>query len=133
MLLAGLIGGAVALILGFVFYAVLLADFFEANAGSATGVMRADDEMLWGPMIIGHLAWGGLYALIFGRWATISTFVTGAKAGAVIGVLVSLTYNMIGMGTTHVMNMTGALVDVAVMGVISALVGGAVGWFLGRK
>jgi hypothetical protein len=31
------------------------------------------------------------------------------------------------------MNMTGALVDVAVMGVISALVGGAVGWFLGRK
>ncbi len=36
ILLAGLIGGVVAFVLGFLFYGVLLTDFFEANAGSAT-------------------------------------------------------------------------------------------------
>lgn len=133
IILGGLIGGVVALILGFVFYGVLLTDFFSSNAGSATGVMRADDEMLWGPMIIGHVAWGVLFAYIFERWANISTFVGGAKAGAVIAVLVSLTYNMINLATTHVMNLTGALVDVVVMALVAAVTAGTVAWSLGRK
>lgn len=132
LVLAGVVGGAVAFFLGFLFYGLLLADFFSNNMGSATGVMRADNEMQWGPMVIGHLAWGLLFAYIFMKWATISTFNTGAKAGAVIGLLVAVTFDMINLGTTHVGTMTSALVDIVVMTVISAVVGGVVGLMLGR-
>ena len=132
ILLAGLIGGAVAFLLGFLFYGLLLTNFFTANAGTATGVMRADADMQWIPMIVGHLAWGLLFALVFGRWASISTFATGAKAGAVLGLLVALTYDMISLGSTNVSTLDAALVDIVVMTGISAIVGGVVGWFLGR-
>ena len=132
ILLSGLVGGVVAFILGFLAWGVLLNNFFQANLGSATGVMRGEDEMMWGPMIIGHLALGMLFAIIYGRWASISTFTTGAKAGAVLGGLMALSYDMIGLGTTHVMNLTGAISDVVVTVIVSSLIGGTVAWFLGR-
>lgn len=129
---AGLVGAVVAFLLGFLVYGMALASFFEANSGSATGVYRGDDEMLWIPMILGHITWGMLFALIYGRWATISTFATGAKAGAVIGFLVGATFDLINLGSTHISNSTAAIVDIIVMTVLSAIVGGVVGWFLGR-
>ena len=46
LLLAGVLGGAVAFLLGYLVYGVLLTGFFEANLGSATGVMRGETEML---------------------------------------------------------------------------------------
>ena len=133
IILGGLIGGVVALLIGFVFYGLLLTNFYESNMGSATGVMRSDEEMLWGPMIIGHIAWGLLFAYIFEKWAGIRAFVGGAKAGALIAALVALTYNMISLATTHIADLTAALVDVVVMAVIASVTAGVVGWFLGRK
>lgn len=103
------------------------------NTGSVSGVYRPDDDMLWGPMILGHLSWGLFFSVIYGRWASISTFATGAKAGAVLGFFVGFTYDMIYLGSTYIINLTAAIVDVIVMIVISAIVGGFVGWFLGRK
>jgi uncharacterized membrane protein len=132
ILLAGLVGAIVALLLGFLAYDLLLGSFFAANLGSATGVMREETEMLWVPMILGHLSWGMLFAVIYGHWANISTFATGAKAGAILGFLVGFTFDMINLGTTHIMSPTGAIADVVVMIIISAIVGGVVGWFLGR-
>ncbi len=132
ILLAGLIGGVVAFILGFLFYGLICSEFFASNMGSATGVMRGDDEMQWVPMILGHLAFGLLFAVIFGRWANISTFATGAKAGAVIGLLISLAHGMIQFGSTHLSNLTGTLADIGIATVLSAVTAGVVGWFLGR-
>jgi hypothetical protein len=133
LLIAGLLGSVTAFILGWLFYGTLLMGFFEKNAGSATGVNRPMEEMVWWAMILGHLAFGYLFALIFGRWASISTFVTGAKAGAVIGGLMALMFDMIMYGSTNISNLTAALVDVVVMVVTGAIVGGVVGWWLGRK
>ena len=133
LLIAGLLGGVTAFILGWLFYGTLLMGFFEKNAGTATGVNRPMEEMVWWAMIVGHLAWGFLFAVIYGRWANISTFVTGAKAGAVIGALLGLGYDMIWYGTSNVMNLTATFVDILVTVVMSALIGGVVAWWLGRK
>ncbi len=132
ILIAGLVGAVVAFILGYLTYGMLLSDFFRSNLGSATGVMRGDSEMMWGPLVLGHISWGMLFAIIYGRWANISTFSTGAKAGAILGFLIALTYSMINLGTTHIMNTTGAISDVIASTILSAITGGAVGWFLGR-
>lgn len=129
---AGLVGAIVAFLLGYLVYGLALTDFFMENSGSATGVMRGDDEMQWIPMILGHITWGMLFALIFGRWANIATFATGAKAGALLGFLIGASFDLIQLGSTHISNVTGIIADIVAMTVISAIVGGVVGWFLGR-
>lgn len=131
ILIGGLIGFIVTFILGFLIYGMLLADFFMKNEGTATGVARADDAMLWIPMILGHLAMGFLFAIILGRWANISTFSSGAMAGAVIGFLMSSAFGMIMFGTSNIMNLTGHIVDIVVGTVISGLTAGVIGWYYG--
>ena len=133
ILISGLVGAVVAFFLGFLFYGVLLNSFFLANSGSATGVMRGDTEMLWIPMILGHLSWGLLLAFIYVHWANISTFITGAKGGAILGLLIGATFDLINLGSTNIMNATGAIADIVVMVVITAITGGVIGWFLGRN
>ena len=133
ILLAGLVGAVVAFLLGFIVYGNVLTDFFMENSGSASGVMRGDDEMQWIPMILGHITWGLLFAIIYGRWANIATFATGAKAGALLGFLIGASFDLIQLGSTHIPNLTGIIVDIIVMTIISAIVGGVVGWFLGKN
>jgi hypothetical protein len=132
ILLAGLVGGVVAFILGFLAYGVLLVDFFESNVGSASGVAREMDDMQWVPMILGHLSLGFLFSVIYGRWANISTFTTGAKAGAVIGFLMDFGINMINYGSTNISTLNGTIADVVVTTIMMALIGGVVAWVLGR-
>lgn len=132
ILIAGVIGGVIAFLLGFLVYGLALSSFFEANMGSATGVMREDADFNWIAMILGHIAYGLLFAVIYGRWGSISTFATGAKAGAVLGLLFGSTTNLINYGSTHILNLTAAIGDIVVMTVISALVGGVVAIALGR-
>lgn len=131
ILLAGIAGGITFFLLGFLFYGVLLEKFFAANQGTAQGVMK--DPPLWWALIVGNLAWGFLLAIIFGRWASIKTFGTGAQAGAIIGALMAATINFNMLGTTNVNTLNAALVDVLVFAVISAVVGGVIGLVLGRS
>lgn len=130
---AGLVGAIVAFLLGFIVYGNLLAEFFVENSGSASGVMRGDDEMQWIPMILGHVTWGMLFAIVFGKWANISTFATGAKSGALLGFLIGASFDLIQLGSTHIASLKGIVVDIVVMTIVSAIVGGVVGWFFGRK
>jgi len=132
MLTAGLVGAIAAFILGFLTWGLALAGVMESNLGSATGVMKDQADFMWIPMILGHLSWGFFFAYVYGQWANIKTFVTGAKAGAVLGFLIGFTYDMIGLGSTNVMNTIGTIIDVVAMTIISAIVGGVVGWMLGR-
>ena len=124
-----LVGGVVNFLLGFVFYVVLFQGFFEANAGSATGVAKA--EMAWWPLILGNLALAALITYIFLNWANISSFAGGLKAGAIIGFLMALGYDMIMFDTTNIMTLTGSLVDVAISTIMWAITGGVIGAILG--
>lgn len=124
-----LVGGIVYFILGFVFYAVLFQGFFEANSGSATGVMKTD--MAWWPLILGNLASAALITYIFLKWAEIKTFAGGLKGGAVIGFLLAVSFDMIMYDTTNIMTLNAALMDIVIATVMAAVVGGVIGAVLG--
>ncbi len=130
ILLAGIAGGVTFFLLGFLVYGMLLMKFFAANQGTAQGVMKDPPEM-WA-LAVGNLAWGFLLAIIFGRWAGIKTFGTGARAGIVIGALMSATYNFNALGTTNITTLTAVLVDIVVFALMNAIIGGVVGAMLGR-
>ena len=132
-LLATLVGFIVFFLLGWLIYGMLLMDFYGNNSGSASGVMRADDEMIWWALILGNLFQAYLLVYIFGNWANITTFSDGLKAGAIIGLIMGLAFNFTMYGTSNIMNMTSTLVDPFVSAVMMAITGGVVGFMLGRK
>ena len=61
-LIAGLLAGVVAYLLGWLLYGMALADTTQNLAGTATGVMKSDSEMMDSMiyLIIGELIYGAL-------------------------------------------------------------------------
>jgi len=125
-----IVGGAAWFILGYLVWGLLLMSFMESNMGSASGVMKTD--FAWWALILGNLCWGALLAFIFLKWANISTFGSGAKAGAILGLLIGAGYDFVMYATSNLMNLTAAVVDIIATTVVSAIVGGLVGAVLGR-
>ena len=129
--LSGTVAGAITFfILGFIFYGNLCTGFFESNLGSATGVIQDPPDFLY--LILGELAFGALFTYIYLQWANIKTFVTGAKGGAMIALLMGLGYNLIGYATSNVFNLTGHLTDVVINVISGAIAGGVIAWVLGK-
>ncbi|MBP8724936.1 MAG: hypothetical protein KBF37_10675 [Saprospiraceae bacterium] len=132
-IIAGILGGICSFLLGFVLYGMLLKDLFAGMAGSATGVMRTDEEMVWWALILGNLIIGFLVAYIFSQWAGISTFMGGLRGGAAMGLFFTAGFDFIFYGTTNVSQLSGTLLDMAVGVVMWGLASGVTGWWLGRS
>lgn len=81
---------------------------------------------------MGNVGYALLLAYIFDQWANIKTLATGAKAGALIGLLIGISYDFLNYGMTNLMNMTGAVADILMSAVMGAVTGAVVAWWLGR-
>jgi len=132
-ILATLAGFVVFFILGWLFYGMLLMDFFMTNAGSATGVYRGDTEMVWWALALGNLLQAYLLVYIFGKWANIATFGDGLKTGATIGLILGYGIDLTIYGTSNLSNLTATLVDPLVLAVMMGVTGGVIGVVLGKK
>jgi hypothetical protein len=128
--LATLAGGITLFILGYLFYVVVLAGFFAAHAGTATGAVR-EPPIIWG-IFVAELALAALMTIIYGRWATISTAVGGLKAGAVIGLLYALNFGLVMFATTNTTDLTAVAVDLVVSAVRLGIAGAVIGLILGK-
>ncbi|MBK9629915.1 MAG: hypothetical protein IPO62_02405 [Saprospiraceae bacterium] len=131
-MIAGLIGGVTSYLLGFLLYGILFRDMTNELAGMP-GIMRADADMIWWALILGNLSMGMFTAYIYATWTSISTFMTGLRAGAVIGLFMSVGWDMISYATTKIFTLNGAFLDIALVIVMGGVIGGVVGWWLGRK
>jgi len=128
-LLATVIGAVVYFVLGYVIYELLLGSFYAGQQGSATGVMR--DAPLWSWMILSILVFSAVIALILG-WAGAKDAASGFKIAALVGLLVSISFDFGQYAMSNLMTMTGTLVD-PIVGAIHTGIGGAViGLMLGR-
>lgn len=132
-ILATLAGGVVLFLLSWLLYGILLMDFFNAHRGSASGVMREENEMIWWALVAGNFLQTYLLVYIFGNWAGITTFGAGFKAGAIIGLILGYAYDLLMYSTTHIMDLTSTLVDPLVTAVMMGVTGGVIGIVLGRK
>lgn len=132
---SGLVGGVVSFFAGYLIYGLALMNFFTANHGTATGVMRADTDMVWWSLIAGNLCFGLLISYIFNRWANIQSLGGGLGAGFVIGLLMTGGGDLIMYATSNISNLNGTLVDIICGAVMTALTGAAVGWMngMGKK
>lgn len=129
--IAGLAGGVVSFLLGWLIYGMLMKDYYATNTNQST--MRAEADMIWWAMIAFNLAWGVFFAYLFSRWANIFTLSAGVYAGAKINFMLGITMSLSFWAmTTMYNNLNVVFVDIAINVIMGAVVGGVVGFVLGK-
>jgi len=119
-LVSGTVGGIVNFLLGWVFYGMLFPNIYPE-----------DEEMNLAFTFLGCLTSGLFVAYIFAKWASITTPLTGLKAGAIIGFFTSLSMNFF-LYSNKAANYQNIVLDVAISVVIGAIVGATVALILGK-
>lgn len=127
-LVGGIVGGVVYFLLGYVFYGLLLKDFFASNGGPAANM----DNMIWWALIVGNLFYGLFLAYVLSK-GSVSSAGSGASTGFVLGLLIALAHDLIMYGVTQAPALKAIAADVAVSAVMSAIAGAVVGAILGGK
>ena len=123
-LIIGTVVGAITLYaFGYLIWELAFADFFAANAGSATGVVK-DPQVIWA-LALGTLSYAALLTLAIGTRAGSATIVEGLKIGAIVGFLMWFSVDFIHYGIGNVSNLTATIAD-SLLELIDAGISGAV-------
>jgi len=127
-LVSGIIGGVVSFIAGYFVYGMLLMNYMNAHPGLATNVNRPMGEFVWWALILGNIFSGLTLSYVYNKWANISTIGAGAMAGAILGLLIVLSYDLSMYGTSQLLSKYSFCADVLGSVIVSAITGAAVGW-----
>ena len=118
-----LVGGITLFVVGYLMFDLAFANFYAANAGSATGVMR-DSQLVWA-VAVGSLSYAALITLAIESRAGVATIGAGIQLGAVVGFLLWFTTDFILYGITNIANLTRTVVD-PLLECVHGGIGGAV-------
>jgi hypothetical protein len=126
--LAAVAGGIAVFLMGGLIYGLLTVEFFEANQGSATGVMRDAPDYVH--LFLGQLMFGVFLAVAIGKWAGLAGAGAGLRIGAITGLLLGFAVDLTMFGVTHLANITATLVDPFLLAVQLGIGGAVVGMML---
>ena len=123
LIIGTVVGGITLYILGYIIWNMLFVEFFAANVGSATGVVK-DPQVVWA-IAVGTLSYAALLTLAIGTRAASTTIVEGLKIGAIVGFLMWFGADLIIYGVWNLSNLTAAIAD-SLLELIRAGISGAV-------
>ena len=130
-LVIGTIGGGIILYaVGYLIFDLAFGNFYDANAGSATGVAR-DMPLVWAELL-GSLSYAALITLAIESRTDSSSIGAGVRIGAVVGFLLWFTVDFIFYGINNVSNLTLTVVDPMLELVRGGVVGGVIATVLGK-
>jgi hypothetical protein len=130
-IIAGLAGGVVFFLLGWLIYGMLLGEFMASNYNSCAN--RAEADMIWWSLILSNFLWGFVLAVIL-SWANTRGFMSGMQRGLLIGILIASAYDFSMHSMLTVFLTTNALIlDIVMTGVMCGIVGGIVGMIIGPE
>lgn len=130
-LVGGIIGGVASFLLGWLVWGMLLMSFMtEHTSVHGTAAMRGEENMIWWAIIVGNLLYGLLLSYILNKGGT-SSVSAGATGGAVFGLLFAGAVDFYIYAQLDLWDTTAIAVDIAANTVVTAIIGGIVGWYLG--
>ena len=130
-LIIGTVVGAITLyILGYLIFDLAFAEFYAANAGSATGLVK-DPQVIWA-IALGTLSYAALLAFAIGIRAGSTTIVEGVKIGAIVGFLMWFGADFIFYGIFNISNLTLTFVDSLLELIRGGITGAVIATVLGQ-
>lgn len=133
--LAAIVGGITFFLLGWLIYGVVLMEFMNANSGLSPEVFakfnRTEAEFIWWALILANVASGFLMATIL-SWGQITSAAGGAKAGAIVGFLIAISFDLLFYSMTNVFTASTLLVDIIASTVMTTIGSTIIGWLLGK-
>ena len=127
----GTVVGAITLyILGYVIFDLVFAEFYAANAGSATGLVK-DPQVIWA-VALGTLSYAALLAFAIGARAGSATIVEGLKIGAIVGFLMWFAVDFIFYGIFNISNLTLTIADSLLELIRAGITGAVIATVLGK-
>ncbi len=103
-----IVGGILMFAIGYLLWGTLLAGFFEAHAGSASGVAR--DATIWWAAILGPVLLATLLSVAL-EWSDASSPAEGFKTGAIVGFLLWGGVDILYYGNLNLRDLVGSLTD----------------------
>ena len=128
--LATLVGTVTMFFAGWLIWGFALFGIQSSHTQEYAGLMPEMPNMVF--MVLNTITFALLYTIIFVRWAGIKTFVTGAKAGAFLAVLIGLGQGFMMLASFNLIDTTVLLTDVLGNLVWGAISGGVIGLVLGK-
>jgi len=130
LLLGTLVGFVAMFLAGWGIWDLLVEPMTAGYYTEYTGLKKEMPNV--GLIAASCLAASFLMTYIFVRWAGIKTFMSGAKAGALIAVLMGLTSSSMLLATLNYFSFQVLLADAFANIFWGGIAGGAIGWILGR-
>jgi hypothetical protein len=130
LLVAALVGGSVYTVLAYLMFNVVFAELFAQNAGSATGVPRAD--LVWWAIVLGNVSLAFLVALCC-NWARATTILQGCRIGATVGFLIWLGTDSLQYGLTNLWKPAILIIDPVLSAIPYSFIGGLIVLTLGKR
>ena len=130
LLMGTVVGGIVLFFLGYLVFGIVFADFFAANAGTATGVQK--DPFNFVALGIAQLAWAAALTLIL-KWAAPRNIGQGAMVAGISGLLLFIGFDLTMFATSNTSTLTATLVDPILASLLFAVAGGAITAVAGKK
>ena len=127
--IGGIVGGVLYFLLGYLFYGVLLTQYFKDHAGSVIAD-KPMEQIIWWALILGNLFSGFLLAYVFSK-SGVATLSSGLITGGLLGLLMSASYDLIVYATTNISSKHAMCADIATFTVMSAIAGAIVGAVMG--
>src|SRR5690606_20279418 len=113
-LIAAVIGGIADFLLGWLLYGIVFKDYSPEEMPNLLFIF------------LGCMSFGFLASYIVVRLADLITFLSGAKAGAVVGLLIGLMNNFFLRSNSAVVDYDNFAIDVLIGIIIGAIVGGII-------
>ncbi|MGL2964277.1 hypothetical protein ACSVH2_10705 [Flavobacterium sp. RSB2_4_14] len=121
-LIGGIVGGITDFLLGWLFYGILLIDFFPP--------MKGTENMLF--IFLGCMSFGFLISFVFAQGESISKCVPGIKVAAGIGLFMSLCINFFNNMMNETIDVKMMATDVIVSVVLASIVGATIAVTIGK-
>jgi len=115
---------------GFLIWAVIIDPFLVDHLGTATGVMKDQDDIIMLYVALGSLIVGLAMSTLYSKWANGShSMGQGANFGSCVGIIVGFGDRLVEYGVANVLDLTGTLVNgiayvvfFSVMGILASIV-----------
>ena len=131
LILAALAGAILYFFLGWLVFAILLGNYYEANTTHYEGLMKDMPNIYL--LILSNLVSGFFMAFIFQRWARFTTFMKGMTGGLILAFLMSLSLDLYFLSAMNLFGGIVIIVDIVASTIIGGIVGGIIGWILGME